>query len=525
MATLNQYQVNNTNGKIFFSIVENPVVEPLDGPLFVEHLMSRFPEEVYAKGRDTHLYGFLTALVGDAGAGSLKKKSLLARLQYESAALAFQNLDNLYSPLIGFDRLPSERYKIDPKKNTLTQEEWEVIRSADQSYRRRAIGYLQAARFGGTPRGIEEAASAALGQNVQVSENYKYVFDQQSDRQIGYSKYGNTNSVSEFVIRPNVSQNVTIQEEYAILNVTNANLVEPFQFLFDNEISSPIYIYDINAAGIVAALEGMASIEQGDFSVEQTTSTSYVIRSFKTGRSIQDLKISYWANVTPEDISIAFSASTSLFYAGEVGDPNPEYYETELNNGDTSLIEPRLYSRYYLDPFIQKNLDGVISKIKPVATTFSIKPARERYIPVGTNAVAASSEKFVVSRFVTGSSSIAYTAANKLNGKVLESGVENEQRNYAYTGMDLPVVSMTINTAIAYTDKALSDRDYGKTAFYRGTNSSYLKYRSIHAGVFGDPLPKVFKHLQSVSSNDVFSETNILPKNDTLAIMKKPVTI
>ena len=79
MATLNQYRVNNTNGRLFFSIVQNPVVEPIDGPLFIEHLMLRFPEEIYSKSRDSHIYRLLTALAGDSGAGILKKKSLMAR--------------------------------------------------------------------------------------------------------------------------------------------------------------------------------------------------------------------------------------------------------------------------------------------------------------------------------------------------------------------------------------------------------------------------------------------------------------
>lgn len=525
MATLNQYQVNNTNGRIFLNIIGNPVVEPLDGPLFVEHLMARFPEQVYSKGRDSHLYGLLTALVGDSGAGGLKKKSLLARLKYESAALSFGDLDELYSPLIGFDRLPGERYKFDPRSSTLTAEEWEVVRAADQSYRRRAIGYMQAARLGGTVRGIAAAASAALGQSVTVSENYKYLFDQKADRQIGYPKYGDTGSVSEFIIRPNVNQNVTIQEEYAILDVGSPDAVDTFRFEFNGEYAPPVYISDLSAALITSSLHALAAIEQGDVVVEQTTTTSYKIRFLVDDISVQDLTIEYSATVKPADVSIAYSSATALFYAGEAGDPNPAYYEAALKGQSTTQIEPRLKNRYYLDPFVQKNLDDLVTKMKPVSTVFTIEPARERYIPVKVNSIGASSQKIVVSRFVTGSSSIDYQSPSLLNGKILESGVENEERNFAYTGMDLPVVSMTINGAIAYKDLAISDSKYGKTEFYRGTAATYQNYRSVHAGLFGDPMPKIFSHLTSVSSNDLFSEDNIIPRNDTLAIIRKPVTV
>lgn len=525
MATLNQYQVNNTNGQMFFSIVENPVVEPLDGPLFIEHLMARFPEEIYSKSRDSHLYKLLTALVGDSGAGLLKKKSLLARLQFESAAMSFQDLDNLYSPLIGFDRLPNEKYLIDPKKSTLTQEEWDAIKSADTAYRKRAIQYLQAARQGGTLQGITEGASAALGQSVQVTENYKSRFDSLSDSPVGYKSYGSTVSVGEFIIRPNVSRNTAISEEFATLNVFNLES-DPFYFRYGQEQSAPLIPAHLTANTIRSVLEGFEAIEQNDISVVQTTTTSYVITFLKFGLTVQDLRIFSDSELfSSADVSLLQSASNDLFYLGDFGDPSYEFYDAYLKNPNGTVgIDPRSNAKDYINPYIQKNLDTVISRIKPVSTIFSIAPAREKYVSIPSNKIFASSEKFSINRFVTANAKINYPEPSKITGKILENGVENEERNYPFTSIDMPVVFLSVDTVLAYSNIAVFDKDYNTKAFYSGSNASYKKYRSIHAGKYGDPVEKIYSFLHNVNENSLFSEDQILPVNNTNAIFKGAVT-
>ena len=524
MPTLNQYQVNNTGGQMYFSIVQNPVVEPLDGPLFIEHLMARFPEEIYSKSRDSHLYRLLTALAGDSGAGILKKKSLLARLQFESAAMSFQDLDNLYSPLIGFDRLPNEKYLINPKTSTLTQEEWDAIKAADTAYRKRAIQYLQAARQGGTLQGITDAASAALGQSVHVTENYKYEFDILSDQPVGYKKYGSTKSVSEFVIRPNVSKNVTITEEFATLNVFNT-LADPFYFAYDGEQSAPLIPVHLTADTIRSVIEGLNAVEKNEVSVVQTTTTSYVITFLRSGLNIQDLKIMSDSEVfSSADVSLLQSAANDLFYLGDFGDPSYEFYDAYINGSDTNGIEPRSTARDYINPYIQKNLDTVISRIKPVATVFTIAPSRERYVSVPSNGVFASSEKFSINRFVTANTNVDYPAADKIAGKILEAGVENEERNYPFMSTDMPVVFLTIDTVLSYSDTAVLDSQYNTELFYSGADPVYKKYESYRAGVYGDPVAKIYSFLQSVSDNSMFPSKEILPVNNTNAIFKGAVT-
>lgn len=521
MATLNQYRLNNTNGRLFFSIVQNPVVEPIDGPLFIEQLMLRFPEEAYTKSRDSHLYKLLTALAGDSGAGILKKKSLLARLQYESAALSFQNLDNLYSPLIGFDRLPGERYFIDPKKSTLTSEEWDAIKSADTAYRKRALQYLQAARQGGTLQGIRDAAEAALGQSVQVTENYKYIFDQNSDSFAGYKKYGVTNSVSEFVIRPRVNINTSVQDDYAILNVFNSS---SFYFVYNGEQTELLYSDLLSEQTIRAVIEGFEEVEQGDVEVLQRTTTSYLIKFTNQNLDIQRLSLLYDTGYSASDIVLNQSSVNDLFYVGDVGDPSTDYYNAYVSNSELPQ-ENRSSSKDYIDPYIQKNLDDLVGKIKPESSLFSIVPSREKYVTVPTNSVFASSEKFSVNRFVTANPNVIYPDADKLNGKILEPGIENEERNYAFTGVDMPVIFMTIDTVISYTNYSGLDAQYNTESFYTGADARYKLYESRHAGLYPEPTSLIYPFFKNVSPDMIFSADQILPSRNTNAVYKGAVTI
>jgi hypothetical protein len=520
MATLNQYRVNNTNGRLFFSIVQNPVVEPIDGPLFIEHLMLRFPEEIYSKSRDSHIYRLLTALAGDSGAGILKKKSLMARLQYESAMLGFQNLDNLYSPLIGFDRLPGERYFIDPKKSTLTQEEWDAIKAADTAYRKRALQYLQAARQGGTLQGITDAATAALGQSVQVTENYKYIFDQNSDKIAGFKKYGMTDSVSEFIIRPRVSRSTSVSPNFASLRLFD---YAEFYLSYNGEDTGLLYSDVLSAEILRSVIEGFEQVEQGDVTVTQTTTTSYSIEFTNSNLDIRRLSLVPSAGFS-EAVFLNQSSVNDLFYIGDVGDPSTEYYNAYLSVSDTTGIDKRSSSKDYIDPYIQKNLDTLITKLKPENSLFSIVPSQEKYVQVGINSVFSSSEKFYVNRFVTANPNVVYADVDKLNGKILEPGVENEERNYAFLGMDMPVVFMTVDTVISYTNDAGQSPKYNTEAFYNGSNAEYKIYESRHSGVYPEPTSMIYPFFKIANENLIYSADQILPERDTAAVFKGTIT-
>jgi hypothetical protein len=590
MATLNQYNVNNTNGLLYFSLIENPVVEPLDGPLFVEHLMARFPEETYTKSRDSHLYRFLTAIVGDSGSGLLKKQSLFARLQFESAALGFKGLDKLYSPLINFGRISGEKYSIDPKTSALTSEEWDAIKSADNAYRSRAFSYLQAARQGGTPSGLAAAASAAIGRPTQIVENYKHLFDSLSDNPIGYDKIGLTNSTSEFVIRPTVNKSQAATDIYATFYFA-PDVDGIFRFKYNGEYSSFISTKNISAAIILHTLVGFSFLENGDVSVSQRASTAFEIRFVPV--DVRKLSIESDNLTVGTDIILYRSSDNELFYSSSFGDPSQDYFNSfvsgtsstqRISGATTTVASTTVSSVYvpgglgsaykgwgisgngipsgttilnvvdpttvrisasatvtqdgtatlylsppqrqgateYLSPDIQKNLDNLVSRIKPTTSLFSISPSEDKYTVVGINGVHATSSRLSVNRFVSANSSVNYPGVDFLQGKFLEVGSENEERNYAFTSTDLPVVFITIDSVIAYTNNALTDPAYSTSDFYAG-NAKYKKYESIHVGSYQRDESLIFPSISAPIDTPLYA-SNILPAAVTNAIARGAIT-
>lgn len=197
----------DTGQELEFIQANDSQVEPLDGPVSIEALMDRFPETTYTQGRDTHLYKFVAALCGDAGAGLLKRQSYIARLKNEGELLTFKDLDSLYAQVLRFPRLKSELYELDPDTAVLTKEEWDNIAKADEHYRHRVMDFFNGARLGNSPEGMEYIAKAGSGVPVEVIENYKALFDLNADDKLGLIIQGNSNSVHEFVLIPRILDN------------------------------------------------------------------------------------------------------------------------------------------------------------------------------------------------------------------------------------------------------------------------------------------------------------------------------
>lgn len=229
MPTLNQLG-NGSDPTLVNAVTSNPVVEPLDGPSTVDQVFDRFPEEVYQQGKDSHLYRFLTALGGDAGAGFIKTQAYTTRLQWEAEFLAFGVLDSLYASQFRFNRLANETYSgLNPQTDALTPDQWNQVEAADQSYRQRMAEFWTATRSGNTPDGLATMAQAGLGLECEVVENYKWVFDQMSDDPLGLQPMGTTNSVYEFVIVPRFLNSV-VESNYEYTQTY------PFAYIFNTAL-------------------------------------------------------------------------------------------------------------------------------------------------------------------------------------------------------------------------------------------------------------------------------------------------
>lgn len=191
-------------GEAATTVVTNqtPQVEPLGGPSRVADIMDRFPEELYQQGPDTHLWRFMEALCGDAGAGLLKKQTYLARLTDEAEILQYTDLDTFYVHHFSFKRLRNEIYELDTETQTMSADEWDDVNNKDESYRHRVQTFFNATRLGCTVDGMAMASEAGSGVPAEVRENYRYIFDRYSDDPLGLTPVGRTESVNEFIVMP-----------------------------------------------------------------------------------------------------------------------------------------------------------------------------------------------------------------------------------------------------------------------------------------------------------------------------------
>lgn len=134
--------------------------------------MRHFPEEVYDLSAESHLSRFLKVLLGDAGAGQVRKRMFLSRLQSTLQGSHFYDLDKFYGPLFNLRRTADEILDFDPRTSTGTTEEWDEAIARDASFRSRIEQFAKALSYGPTPTGMELIAEALLSVDCEVYESF-----------------------------------------------------------------------------------------------------------------------------------------------------------------------------------------------------------------------------------------------------------------------------------------------------------------------------------------------------------------
>lgn len=189
---------------------------PLTPTKTLDERMRHFPEHIYNTKEGSHLRNFLDVLCGDAGANDLKKKLLLARLQRMLGNVNFFDLDKLFGNPLRFPRISSEIYPYNPYSDYLTTDEWDEVKVKDSIYRGRILKYMKGIDKGVTKEGLSMIAEAALGVQVDVVENYRYLdggFDT-TNQVLGRL---DVSSREEITLVPN-SATITKQEERRVLH-------------------------------------------------------------------------------------------------------------------------------------------------------------------------------------------------------------------------------------------------------------------------------------------------------------------
>jgi hypothetical protein len=136
---------------------------------------TNFPDTVYTFYPTDNLYALMNTLLGDAGAGQLRKLQNTANNTQDLNGIEFFDLDQTVGALTNVTRMPSETYNnsINPFIDQLTRTTWDDINFSDSAYRERLSLMLSAINSGATVLGITLLAEAALGSSVRVIESWK----------------------------------------------------------------------------------------------------------------------------------------------------------------------------------------------------------------------------------------------------------------------------------------------------------------------------------------------------------------
>lgn len=137
--------------------------DPTLPPKRAADVMDHFFDGLYDKSPESHLSRFCKVLLGEAGAGQLRKRYILSHFQSVVLTTHFADLDRLYGALFGFKRLLGESLNGSPYYDTATPEEWEAIEARDSSYRNRVEQFSRSLMLGPTKTGMEAVAAALLG--------------------------------------------------------------------------------------------------------------------------------------------------------------------------------------------------------------------------------------------------------------------------------------------------------------------------------------------------------------------------
>lgn len=562
MPTLNQINVNQNGGQVVLSLDTTPVIEPIGGPLSIDRLMDRFPETVYNKSRDSHLYRLVSAFCGEAGMGRVRKKALLARLKNEAGLINFNDIDAFYGSVLDFKRLKREIYNYNPEDDALEKEVWDKIHAMDNSYKKRVVLFLQSTRYGNAPRGIELAAEAAAGINVDLVENYRYLFDIVSDDPLGLTRVGNTENHEEFVLIPqaidnrhNVAQTVTLNFtgepdggnvilRYADLQaqINFGDSAETVRNTLIDAYGDILKTFEIirNSTGEVVAVDEAVSVQffsESHVNVIRNSDFQYEITINDPNINIFNFSvISALTGGTNPAATLSFPLNNNFYIATFAG-PNPLYINAlRRTQPITDDLAPwKMGNTLLIEPEIERNMVKIVDKLRPVNTVMTVKAQTETRINVRANKVQASSERISVNRFVTGKNDVEWPSpGDAASGTFIQGrfvvtdslgnqdvlNLESEATTLAYGARAIPVIYHTIDSVAAYRDAALGDPDYNTNRFFGGSLPAFAKYRSIaHAPYNSYQRVRLPTLAARTDGDDIFFDYFALAKPNTPLIL------
>ncbi len=482
------------------------LVEALGGPANPTALLDRFPEALYLKSPESHLVRFMYALLGPAGVGQVAKNYLEARLKLEELGIELFDLDRFYGDPLSFGRLLEETYD-DDLTGLSTTEAQERINARDAAYRSRALDFIGGARLGNSPAGMRLVAKSGLGHDVEIVENYKYLYDQHADDTQGFTYYGQTTATEEMVVLPRREVSQTEIQKMTLYGSPSSGYVTPIinGKTDDNRTyrnipwnAPAVGSYDrtdplnpvLLTVGVQEVIESHSDVGKGN------------VRCTGGPFPNNPIFIEFIGQLANKDVpQIEFYTTADTDPSRTLGPINtlPGFtatVETIRGGVDASDEVANLSAR---DKY---HLQQALDRIRPVNTIPTVNTGVGRRSTQAINSVYATSQFVEVTRFVTGSPGVRWPAVDATNWIV--KGVETQAPRAMNTQQQHYQGFHDVAAVYTYSQDALTDG-----SAYESDVSHVLGFKSEHIGRFG-PQASAYPALLNTDSDLVFAADRAL---------------
>lgn len=484
-----------------------PVTNPITPIQRVIDQLQNFPDADFNLTQDSLLVRFMQVLMGETGAGQLRKALIASRVATTLEGSHFFALDAFWGALFGMRRLSFENIDIDPATFTNTKEGWRQVRQADASYRSRIRQLAIAIGYGDSPLGMKLAAEALLSVPCDIYESYVESDLERKGRtwseiMATYATWGAINGTSWLVLQgrqwDEVNEINLLTENQASLEIDltgwtvgTGGLARSNQYsadgLWSMQLTAPSggtvsATTTMRPCNALAQYTGIASFR----SPGGTTRT--VLLSFAwfdlngnpVGTSTSDPggtdSTSTFASHVYTVTSPAGAAQVEITVQGNSLAVNESLYVDEIGifpGVVTTWVSPispvnrRMFTVVpQRPPTLEESFDviSVLKQIKPAAALVEVSPGIEVHLPVTLSQVAADSEYWSLTRLVQ----------NTVNGAVVPWPIPS----FTPTEQPTPPWADYQGESIAWSPSGVMSYEMNASGHVTATNTMTLLHQS-----------------------------------------------
>jgi len=335
--------------------------------------------------------------------------------------------------------------------------------------------------LGNTPAGVALVARSGLGHEVEVIEQYKYLYDRYADQPLGLENFGKTNSTEEFVIVP---RREIAQSEIQRISFTGQVTGGFFNLSFRGKVTTPLQS-NATREDVRLALEAINELGIGNVSTLGGPLPGAAIDVYFQGdlanRDVPTLEV--LATLTGQD-------------AGAI---------IENVRGGIEAVE-ELAS---IAPRDQRYLQAALDYVRPVTSVVTYQQAPGIQTRVNWQNIYATTTSAEVIRYVTGKVDVPWPSGDN---HWIEAAVEHEARrsyvapSHTYAGFHM------VSSLLAYTEVDEASLNYADLDLF---TTEYVP--NEHIGPFSSYQTTLFEMLRGIQEP--------LPVSRALAAQVEPLTV